>query len=83
MENEIWPVGIEAIIFILYKPVGLGRREKIVKKDERLARFLDAAIKKEHFYRVGFDTCFTSALIKYGESLEMSSVDACEAGRFS
>lgn len=83
LENEIWPVGIEAIIFILYKPVGLGRREKIVKKDERLARFLDAAIKKKHFYRVGFDTCFTSALIKYGESLEMSSVDACEAGRFS
>ena len=61
----------------------MGRREKIVKKDERLARFLDAAIKKKHFYRVGFDTCFTSALIKYGESLEMSSVDACEAGRFS
>lgn len=83
LENEIWPTGIEAIIFILYKPVGLGKREKIVKKGKRLARFLNAAIRKKHLYRVGFDTCFTSALIKYSESLEMSSVDACEAGRFS
>ena len=33
MENNLWPSGISAVIFILYKPVGLGRTEKVVKKD--------------------------------------------------
>lgn len=83
LENNVWPQKISAIIFILYKPVGLGRREKTVKWDERMHLFLDAAIKRKHAYRVGFDTCFTPALAKYEDFLDIASIDACEAARFS
>ncbi len=83
LENDIWPQNISAIIFILYKPVGLGKREKMVKNDKRLKNFLDAAVKKNHTFRIGFDTCFTSALIQYDEYIDKSSIDACEAARFS
>lgn len=83
LENDLWPKKINAIIFILYKPVGLGKKEKIVRIDKRLHRFLDLATKKKYAYRIGFDTCFTPALVKYGEAIDVMSIDACEAARFS
>ena len=83
LENEVWPQGISAIIFILYKPVGLGKRDKILKWDSRICRFLDAAIKRKHTYKIGFDTCFTPALVKYKDVLDVASIDSCEAARFS
>lgn len=83
LENDVWPQKINAIIFILYKPVGLGKKEKMVKADKRLYRFLDLATKKKHAYRIGFDTCFTPTLVKYGEVIDVMSIDACEAARFS
>ena len=67
----------------MYKPVGLGKKEKMVKADKRLYRFLDLATKKKHAYRIGFDTCFTPTLVKYGEVIDVMSIDACEAARFS
>jgi len=83
LENDCWPEKISAIIFILYKPVGLGKREKVVKYDVRLQRFLDMALKKKHSFRIGFDTCFTSALVGYQDYIDKTSIDACEAARFS
>lgn len=83
LEMDLWPNSINAIIFILYKPVGLGVDTKKVKLDQRLLRFLNMAIRKKHPYRVGFDTCFTSSLVKYGDVINVSSIDACEAAKFS
>lgn len=83
LEMDLWPNSINSIIFILYKPVGLGVGMKKVKIDQRLLRFLSMAVKKKHRYRVGFDTCFTSALVKYDDVINVSSIDACEAARFS
>lgn len=36
-----------------------------------------------HTYRIGFDTCFTSALVKYVDVIPKESIDACEAATFS
>lgn len=83
MENNLWPSGINAIIFILYKPVGLGRKDKVVKKDPRLQHFLNLALKGKYPFRIGFDTCFTSALVQYDNYIGMASVDSCEAAKFS
>lgn len=83
MENNLWPSGISAIIFILYKPVGLGRKEKVVKSDQRLQHFLTLALKGKYSFRIGFDTCFTSALVQYDNYIGMASVDSCEAAKFS
>lgn len=83
LENNLWPNSINAIIFILYKPVGLGIDKKKVKLDQRLQRFLNMAVRRKHPYRVGFDTCFTSALVKCCDVINISSIDACEATKFS
>lgn len=59
LEYDVFPKGINAIIFILYKPVGLGKVEKKLGMDSKLKHFLNLAIKDKHPYRIGFDTCFT------------------------
>lgn len=82
LENEIWPKGINAIIFLLYKPVGLGRKQKVITFGDKLFKFLNLAINKRHDYRVGFDTCFSTALFRMSVINKMS-IDTCEASRFS
>ncbi len=83
LENDVWPTGINAIVFLLYKPVGLGNIRKAIRKGEKLNRFMKAALERKHSYRIGFDTCFTPILIDYRESFDMHSIDSCEAARFS
>ena len=83
LENELWPKGVNAIIFLLYKPVGFGISSKVIRRGEILRRFMDAALKRNHEYRIGFDTCFTPILVDYRDCLEMQSIDFCEAARFS
>lgn len=83
LENEIWPKEVNAIIFLLYKPVGFGISNKVIRKGDKLCRFMDAALKRKHEYRIGFDTCFTPILVDYKDRLEIQSVDFCEAARFS
>lgn len=83
LEHNAWPKGIDSIIFILYKPVGLGSNDKKLKKDKKLKAFLKKAITKKYEYNIGFDTCFTSALVEFKDDIDMQSVDSCEAGFFS
>ena len=82
LENEIFPQGINAIIFLLYKPVGQGKNSKILRCNNRLIRFLDLATNKKHNYKVGFDTCFVTALYN-SQTISKESMDFCEAARFS
>lgn len=38
---------------------------------------------KKHPYQIGFDTCFTSALLKYTDTISPTNIDTCEAATFS
>lgn len=84
LEMDSFPKGVNAVVFILYKPVGNGIIEKVLKNtDSRIERFLSLATKVKHPYRVGFDTCFTPALLRWGDTVPAVSIDACEAATFS
>ena len=83
LENKLWPSGISAIIFLLYKPVGFGKMDKVIKNDDRLKHFMNLALKGDYPYRIGFDTCFTPILLDFEDYYEMISIDSCEAARFS
>lgn len=82
LEKDRWPYGINAVIFLLYKPVGLGTIEKTLECNDKVKEFLDIATNGKHSYSIGFDTCFTSGLCNTA-SIDMKSIDACEAARFS
>lgn len=84
LQNNLFPEGINAVIFILYKPVGQGKVERtLIKEDNRLAAFIDVVQNTKHPYRIGFDTCFTPLLIHRIGNMAEQSIDACEAGTFS
>ncbi|WP_270808221.1 SPASM domain-containing protein [Clostridium fessum] len=84
LEMDSFPKGVNAVIFILYKPVGNGIIEKVLKNtDSRIERFISLATKVKHPYRVGFDTCFTPALLRWGDTVPAVRIDACEAATFS
>lgn len=84
LKKNLFPKGIHAVIFILYKPVGNGIIEKALKSnDSRIKKFLSLATAKKFSFRIGFDTCFTSALLRWVDTIPKISIDACEAATFS
>ena len=83
LETDRFPSGINAVIFILYKPVGMGLKDKVISsKDKRLAHFFEL-ISRRHPFQIGFDTCFTPAIVHWAHDVSPVSIDACEAGTFS
>ncbi len=66
-----------------YKPVGFGVDKKLIRSDNRIKSFMNAALRKKHYYKIGFDTCFTPILLDYQDLFDVQSIDSCEAARFS
>ncbi len=84
LEQDLFPDGINAVVFILYKPVGNGIKWKALRNtDPRLERFFSLVTERPHSYRIGFDTCFTPAILRWGKAVASASLDACEAATFS
>lgn len=84
LKRDVFPKGINAVVFILYKPVGNGVAEKLlVSTDARIEEFFSCVTKIKHSYRVGFDTCFTPAILRWADTVSVASIDACEAATFS
>ena len=84
LKNDLFPRGINAVIFILYKPVGFGKKEKVLSINNSYFLELLKIIQEKHFnYEIGFDTCSTPALISLCPTIASTSIDFCEAARFS
>lgn len=83
LEEDRFPEHINAVVFILYKPVGFGIKEKVVSaSDRRLERFFEL-ISIKHPFQIGFDTCFTPAILHWAKNISYASIDTCEAATFS
>lgn len=79
-----FPEGINAIVFLLHKPVGLGKRENIITADHaEFQRLLQLAASGETGYKTGFDSCTVPALINIRSDMAENSLDTCEGARWS
>lgn len=84
LENDLFPKGVNAVVFILYKPVGNGIAGKTLEStDYRIEKFLSLATKRKYSFKVGFDTCFTPAILRWADAVPAACIDACEAATFS
>ena len=64
LENNDFPERINAVIFLLHKPVGMGTREKVIRYSNRhMDRLLDMVGKASFNWKIGFDSCTVPALI--------------------
>lgn len=76
--------GINAIVFLLYKPVGLGKMEKILMaEDIRVQKFFSLVSKNKCSFKIGFDSCSSAALVNFAPETDFTFMDFCEGGRFS
>lgn len=83
LENNDFPRGINAIVFLLFKPVGQGQQKNVLKTaDPRLKMFFNA-VSKKHPFKVGFDSCFVPGVINNMKNVDMNTLDTCEGARYS
>ena len=84
LRNNSFKEGINAVVFLLYKPVGLGTKANVLKyDDERLRVFFDLVDNMKHPFKIGFDSCTIPAIHNFTHGIDERSIDTCEGGRWS
>ena len=84
METGDWPSGINRVIFLLHKPVGLGTQAEVLRaEDERVRRFFGLFSQPDHGRMAGFDSCSVPGLVTMARGIAPQSMETCEAARFS
>lgn len=83
LEQNDFPVGINAVIFLLHKPAGQGSQANVLDySDPRVAAFF-AQVDRRHPFKVGMDSCNVPGALNYCKHILPESLDTCEGGRFS
>lgn len=84
LEHNTFPAGINAVVFLLHKPVGQGSRENVLDPDDpRLARFFALLDHNTLPYKLGLDSCTIPGVVNHCANLELAALDTCEGARFS
>ena len=79
-----FPSRINAVIFLLHKPVGLGKEENVLRyNDKKTNEFFKAVDNLEQPYKIGFDSCMVPGLVTMANNLDFTSTDYCEGARYS
>lgn len=84
VEHGLFPNGINAVIFLLYKPIGYASTDYILSfNNKEYIKLLNIVSKNNRSWRYGFDTCQSPAICEYAVDIAKESVEFCEAARFS
>lgn len=84
LEHNTFPAGINAVVFLLHKPVGQGSRENVLDPDDpRLDRFFSLLDCNSLPYKLGLDSCTLPGVVNHCANLELAALDTCEGARFS
>lgn len=79
-----FPKGINAVIFLLHKPVGLGKSDNVLTPDDpRVAEFFELVDTQKNHFKIGFDSCTIPGILNFTNSIAKESIDSCEGGRYS
>lgn len=84
LKHNGFPAGINAVIFLLHKPVGLGKEDNVLDfNDNRVKEFFNLIDNNKFDFKIGFDSCTVPAIINFTNNISENSLDSCEGGRFS
>lgn len=79
-----FPEGINAVVFLLHKPVGLGTKDDVLNiNDPRVKEFFELVDTGNLPFKVGFDSCSIPGVLKWSKNIDTCSIDTCEGSRFS
>ncbi|MDD4376301.1 MAG: radical SAM protein [Clostridia bacterium] len=74
--------GINAIIFLTYKPAGRANSDNILSNDVSFKKFMSLIDKNSCCCSIGFDACFVPMLLSEN-AIDTNYIDSCECGYFS
>ena len=83
LKQNSFPNGINAVIFLLHKPVGQGSQKNVISTEDPRTHEFFSLIEQKHPFKVGMDSCTVSGAVNHCKSLLFESLDTCEGGRFS
>lgn len=84
LKKNDFPEGINAVIFLLHKPVGLGSESNVLHYgDPRVEEFFRLVDTQKFHFKIGFDSCSIPAVLNYTSNIDQDSIDTCEGGRWS
>lgn len=76
--------GINAVIFLMHKPVGQGERENMIVPDGPLLKEFCRPVNEQKVpYKIGFDSCSVPMIVNYCPNISKISLDTCEGARYS
>ena len=83
-ELTAFPAGINAVIFLAHKPVGLGDEANVLQPgDPFVKRFFDLIDNSVFPFKIGFDSCSVPGILNYTSKIDKASIDTCEGARWS
>jgi len=84
LDNNLFPNGINAIIFLLYKPVGLASKENMLSYlDLEYIELIKSVSRYQLNFSIGFDSCQSPAINMFSKDVAAESIQFCDAARFS
>ena len=82
-DNSIIPDGINAVIFLLYKPVGRGVDHKVLQNGDSRVKEFYSLVTDKHKFEIGLDACNMPGLINNTHYINAETVTPCDGGSFS
>jgi Xanthine and CO dehydrogenases maturation factor, XdhC/CoxF family len=83
LESKGFPENINAIIFLLHKPVGLGTQSNVLYPDDkRLTRFFNGVTSVRFPFKIGFDSCSVPGLLNYSDQIDRKQSIHVKVGVF-
>lgn len=84
LNTNDFPEGINAVIFLLFKPVGCGKTTDMLHYDDpRVAKFYSAIENSKLSFKVGLDACNMPGVINFSKQISPISTSPCDGGSFS
>lgn len=83
LENDDFPSGVNAVVFLLYKDLGNVKTHNILNvSDSRIKQFYQL-LENSHPFKCGLDSCNVPGVINFTTKILPESISPCDAGRFS
>jgi radical SAM protein with 4Fe4S-binding SPASM domain len=84
LKNNDFPKGINAVVFLLHKNVGLGTEQNVLKyEDPKVKEFFELVDNGKFDFQIGFDSCSIPGIVNFTKNIDKVSIDTCEGSRYS
>lgn len=84
LSSNKFPEGVNRVIFLLHKPVGMGKSNNVLSPyDPKVEELFNLFNLEEYINKVGFDSCCIPGIINFSPNIHLNSIDTCEGARYS